>query len=313
MKKFILSIVVVAAVVGIFFAFYEQPTMTDAEATQIVQHQYVKNPTFAIAVRDNGNYYIVSSIKDGQYNDPRLLVLKQVADLWQEQTQSIQLQCSSIECPSDATKVKLGGASYIYFVTESSGSAAGTVTFNLISPSEMHLYSMSVSGGNGNINQPGTVADDVKNNSDIYNYLTQQIAKSPKIAHTSQQDLNVNDPANAVQKWQLDNENIRTGMMNYAAPVKFTYYDENLLNQWGGTSISGSAENGQYKITSIFKGVTIGFDKTTSKYFVVWVPADMYEWPTDTTFVDQNTLHINSANSGPSVTVHLDNDTITSP
>ena len=313
MKKYIISILAVVVVIGIFFAFYEQPTMTDAEATQIVQHQYVKNPTFATAVREGGNYYIVSSIKDGQYNEPRLLVLKQVADLWQEQPQSMQLQCSSIECPSGATKVKLGGIYYVYFVTESSGSAAGTVVFNLISPLDMHLYSMSVSGGNGNINQPGTVSDDVKNNQDVYNYLTQQIAKSPKIAHASQQNLDVNDPANAVQKWQLDNENIRTGMVNYAAPVKFTYYDENLLNQWGGTSISGSAENSQYKITSIFKGVTIGFNKTTNKYFVVWVPADMYEWPTDTTFIDQNTLHINSANSGPAITVHLDSDTITSP
>jgi hypothetical protein len=185
--------------------------------------------------------------------------------------------------------------------------------FNLFSPSKMHLYSMSVSGGNGNINQPGIVTDDVKNNKDIYDYLTQQISTSPKIAHTSQQNLDINDPTNAVQKWQLDNENVRTGMMNYAAPVKFTYYDANLFDQWNGTTVTGSAENSQYNIASYFKGVTIGFNKTTNKYFVVWVPSDMYEWPTDTTFVDQNTLHINSANSGPSITVHLDTNTISSP
>ena len=306
-------IIVIIIAVGAFFAFYQQPTMTDAEATQIVQHQYVKNPAFAIAVRDRGDYFIVTSIRDGKYDEPRLIALKQVADLWQEQSQSPQLVCSTLECPSDAKKVSLGGIGYVYFITESSGSAAGSVTFNLLSPSDMHLYSMSVSGGNGNLNQPGIVSDDVKNNKDVYGYLTQQIAASPKIAHTSQQNLNANDPTNAVQKWQLDNENIWTAMKNYAAPVKFTYYDANLLDQWGGTSITGSAENSQYKITSIFKGVTIGLDKTTNKYFVVWVPSDMYEWPTDTTFIDQNTLQINSANSGPSLTVHLDTDTITSP
>lgn len=313
MNKQLLGVIAIGVIVGGFFMFYQKPTMTEAEAAQIVQHQYVKNPTFAIAVRDKGEYYIVTSISDGQYNEPRLISLKQVADLWQEQPVSPKLTCSGLECPANAAKVKLGGNSYIYFTTESSGSAAGSVVFNLFSPSEAHLYSMSVSGGNGNINQPDPVADDVKNNKDVYDYLTKQIAASPKIAHTSDQNLNVNDPTNAVQKWQLDNENLRTAMMNYAAPVKFTYYDENLLDQWSGTSISGSAENSRYKITSIFKGVTIGFDKTTSKYFIVWVPADMYEWPTDTTFIDSNTLQISSANSGPTITVHLDTATITSP
>lgn len=312
-KQSLVGIVIVIVAVGGFFAFYEKPTMSDQEAAQIVQHQYVKNPTFSIALRDKGEYYIIASIRDGQYNEPRLLVLKQVADLWQEQQQSVQVICSTLECPSDAKKVKLGGSYYAYFVTETSGSAAGTVMFNLFSPSDLHLYSMSVSGGNGNINQPGTVTDDVKSNKDVYDYLTQQIAASPKIAHTSDQNLNVNDPTNAVQKWQLDNENIWNAMKNYAAPVKFTYYDSNLLDQWSGTTITGSAENSRYKITSIFKGVTIGFDKTTNKYFVVWVPSDMYEWPTDTTFINENTLHINSANSGPSFTVHLDTNTISTP
>lgn len=314
MNKQTLGIIVVILIaVGAFFAFYEKPTMSDQEAAQIVQHQYVKNPTFSIAVRDNGDYYIVASIADGQYNEPRLLVLKQVADLWQEQPQTAQIVCGTLECPLDAKKVKVSGFYYVYFVTESYGSAAGTVTFNLFSPSQAHLYTMSVSGGNGNINQPGQVSSDVQSNKAVYDYLTQQIAASPKIAHTSQQNLDVNSADNAVQKWQLDNENIWTAMKNYAAPVKFTYYDTNLLDQWSGTTITGSAENSRYKIVSIFKGVTIGLDKTTNKYFVVWVPSDMYEWPTDTAFIDANTIHINSANSGPSVTIHLDSNTITSP
>lgn len=306
-------IVIIIIAVGAFFAFYEKPTMTDQEAAQIVQHQYVKNPKFSIALRDKGDYYIVASIIDGKYNEPRLLVLKQVADLWQEQSQSVQIVCSTLECPSDAKKVKLGGLSYAYFVTESSGSAAGSVVFNLFSPSEMHLYSMSVFGGNGNINQPDPVSDDVKNNKNVYDYLTQQIAESPKIAHTSEQNLDVNSPDNAVQKWQLDNEYVRTGMMNYAAPVKFTYYTENLLDSWNGTSITGTIENDHYKFVAYFKGVVIGLDKTTNKYFVAWVPSDMYEWPIDLAFVDSNTIHLNSANSGPSLTIHLDSNTITTP
>ena len=306
-------IIVIIIAVGAFFAFYETPTMSDQEATQIVQHQYVKNPTFSIAVRDNGDYYIVASIADGKYNEPRLLVLKQVADLWQEQSQSVQIVCGTLECPSDAKKVKLSGSYYVYFVTESYGSAAGTVTFNLFSPSQAHLYSMSVSGGNGNINQPGEVSSDLQSNKVVYDYLTQQIAESPKIAHTSEQNLDVNSPDNAVQKWQLDNENVRAGMMNYAAPVKFTYYTQNLLDSWNGTSITGTIENDHYKFVAYFKGVVIGLDKTTNKYFVAWVPSDMYEWPIDLSFVDSDTIHLNSANSGPSLTIHLDNNTITTP
>ncbi len=312
-KNTLIGIAVIVAVVIGFFVFYEQPTMSDQEAAQIIQHQYIKNPRFSIAVRDNGEYYIVGSIIDGKYNEPRLLVLKQVADLWQEQSQNIQVACSTLECPSEAKKVKLGGHSYVYYETESSGSAAGSVVFNLFSPSEMHLYSMSVFGGNGNINQPEPVSEDVKGNQKVYDYLTKQITESPKIAHTSEQNLDVNSPDNAVQKWQLDNEYIRTGMMNYAAPVKFTYYDQNLFDSWGNTSITGQIENDQYKFIAYFKGVVVGLSKTTNKYFIAWVPGDMYEWPTDLTFVDSNTIHLNSANSGPSLTIHLDNNTITTP
>ncbi len=308
-----IGIVVVATIVIGFFVFYEQPTMSDQEAAQIIQHQYVKNPTFSIAVRDNGDYYIVGSIADGQYNEPRLLVLKQVADLWQEQQESAQIVCGTLDCPSDAEKVKVGGSYYVYFVTESYGSAAGTVTFNLFSPSQGHLYSMSVSGGNGNINQPGAVSSDVQDNKAVYDYLTQQIAHSPKIAHTSQQNLDVNSADNAVQKWQLDNENIWTAMKNYATPVKFTYYSTNLFDRWNGTTVTGSIENSHYQFTSYFKGVVVGFDKTQGKYFILYAPSDMYEWPTDIAFLDANTVHLNSANSGPSVTIHLDTTTITSP
>lgn len=313
MNKTVIAIIGVVVLVGVFFALYQQPTMSDAEATQIVQHQYVKAPSFAIAVRDAGDYYIVTSIRDGQYNDPRLVTLKQVADLWQEQPQSPQLECSTDDCPSDAKKVSLGGKSYIYYTTTTSGSAAGTVTFNLWSPSEAHLYSMSVSGGNGNYNQPGVVSDDVKNNKDIYDYLTQQIAASPAVAHTSDQNLDVNSADNAVQKWQLDNPNIWNAMMNYAAPVKFTYYSANLFDQWNGTTVNGTIENDHYKFVAYFKGVVVGLDKTQGKYFILYVPSDMYEWPTDIAFVDANTVHINSANSGPSLTVHLDTDTVTTP
>ncbi len=312
-KQSWIGIVIVIVAVGAFFAFYEKPTMSDQEAAQIVQHQYVKNPTFSIAVRDNGDYYIVGSIADGKYNESRLLVLKQVADLWQEQSESVQIVCGTLECPSDAKKVKLGGSYYIYFVTESYGSAAGTVAFNLFSPSQAHLYSMSVSGGNGNINQPGQVNSDVQSNKAVYDYLTQQIAESPKIAHTSQQNLDVNSADNAVQKWQLDNENIWTAMMNYAVPVKFTYYDTNLFDQWNGTTVTGSLENNNYKFVSYFKGVVVGLDKTQGKYFILYVPSDMYEWPTDIAFVDLSTVHINSANSGPSLTVHLDTNKISTP
>ena len=314
MNKQTLGVVAVILIaIALFFVFYEQPTMSDQEAAQIIQHQYVKNPTFSIAVRDKGNYYIVGSIADGKYNEPRLLVLKQVADLWQEQQESTQITCGTLDCPSDAKKVKLSGSYYVYFVTESYGSAAGSVTFNLFSPSQAHLYSMSVFGGNGNINQPEQVSSDVQSNKPVYDYLTQQIASSPKIAHTSQQNLDVNSPDNAVQKWQLDNENTRTAMMNYAAPVKFTYYSQNLNDSWAGTSITGTIENSQYKFTAYFKGVVIGLDKAQNKYFVLWVPSDMYEWPTDIAFVGGNTVHINSANSEPSVTINLDNNTITSP
>jgi len=313
MNKTILGLVAVAVVVGGFFLLYQKPTMSDQEAAQIVQHQYVKNPAFAISLQDKGDTYIVASIRDGKYNEPRLIALKQVADLWQEQLKAPEIICSSLECPSNAKKVNLGGNSYVYFETESSGSALGSVVFSLFSPSEMHLYSMSVFGANGNINQPDPVTDDVKNNKNINDYLVKQIAESPKIAHTSEQNLDVNSPDNAVQKWQLDNEYVRTGMLNYNAPVKFTYYDVNLSDQWNGTTITGTIENNQYKLVSYFKGVVVGLDKVKNKYFIVWVPSDAYEWPTDIAFTDSNTVHINSANSGPSLTVHLDTNTISTP
>lgn len=313
MNKQILGVIAVIAIVGAFFLFYEKPIMTDQEAAQIVQHQYVKNPKFSIALRDKGDYYIVASIIDEKYGEPRLLVLKQVADLWQEQPQSTKITCSIIDCPSDAKKVNLGGSYYIYFVTEIDGSSTSVVVFNLFSPSETHLYSMTVGGGYGNINQLDPIADDVKNNKKVYDYLTQQIAESPKVAHTNEQNLDVNSSDNAVQKWQLDNEYIRTGMMNNAAPVKFTYYNTNLFEQYGGKSTLKTIENNQYKIISCMKGPVVGFDKIKSKYFIVWVPSDVYEWSTDITFINGNVVHIDSANSGPTVTINLDNNTITSP
>lgn len=314
MKKIFPIIIIVVAAIVVISMIGSKPSITDQEAVQIVQHQYVKNPTFAVAVKDKGDTYIVASINDDKTFEERVLVLKQVADLWQEQSEPKGFTNSTmIVGASNAKAVSVGGNSYVFFTTESYGSAAGSVYFNLISPSEMHVYSIGVSGGNGNINQIGEIPADVKSNQDIYSYLTQQISESSKIAHTSQQNLNVDSPDNAVQKWQLDNENIWKGMLNYAFPVKFTYYDANLLDSWKGTTVTGSIENDNYKIVSFFKGVAIGLDKTKNKYFVLWVPSDMYEWPTDISFIDANTVHISSANSGPSVTVHLDTNTVSSP
>lgn len=308
----ILAIILIAGVFS-YFLFSEQSSITDQQAVQIVQHQYVKNPKFAIALRDKGEYYIVASINDGEYPEPRLLVLKQIAGLWQEQPQSVELFCSVLECPSDAKKVELNGSPYVYFVTESYGTAQGSVDFNLFSPSEIHLYTISVFGGIGNINQLKPISTDVKNNKNVYDYLTQSIEKSSKITHISEQDLSIESPDNAVQKWQLDNEYIRSGMANNSAPIKFTYYSENLFNPWSGTTVTGAIENSYYRFVAYFKGVVIGLDKTTNKYFVVWVPSNTYEWPEDLTFIDSKTIHLNSANSGPSITIHLNTNTITTP
>jgi hypothetical protein len=314
-KKYkIIALIFSSVFSGLFITACAQPqrVMSDQEAAQIIQYKYVKNPTFSIAIRDKGDYYIVGSIADGEYNEPRLLVLKQVADLWQEQPQSVQIDCGSLECP-DAKKVKIGDSYYVYFVTECYGTASGSVGFYLFSPSEMHLYSMSVYGGNGNISELDSVSDDVKNNKNVYDYLTQQIAESPKIAHTSEQNLDINSPNNAVRKWQLDNEGVRTSVNKYATtPVKFTYYTQNLLDSLYGTDFVATIENAHYKFVSFYKGVVIGLDKTATKYFVAWVPSDMYEWADSLAFVDSNTIHINSRDSGPSLIIHLDSNTITS-
>jgi len=321
MNKQTLGIVVVLVIaVGLFFAFYEKPTMSDQEAAQIVQHEYVKNPSFATAIRDSGDYYIIAVLTDNNL-DKKFIVLKQVADLWQEQPAATG-KIGWLSSIFDMEKIKLGNNSYLFFTTVEQGSAAGSIFFTLFSPSESHFYTISVFGANGNVNQPRPVSDDVKNNKKVNDYLLQQIAASPKVAHITNQDLNTNSPENAVRKWQLDNENIWTKITRFSAtPVNFTYYDQNLFNSWAGPnvvkeyyqSITSSVENDHYKFVAYFKGVVIGYDKTQSKYFVLWVPSDMYEWPTDIAFIDANTVHINSANSGPSVTIHLNNNTITSP
>lgn len=322
MNKQILEIVVIILVaVGLFFIFYEKPTMTDQEATQIIQHEYVKNPSFSTAIRDNGNYYIIAVITDNNL-DQKFVVLKQVADLWQEQT-TPSGKIGWLSSIADMKKIGLGSNNYLFFTTVEQGSAAGSVFFTLFSPLESHFYTMSVFGANGNVNQPQPISDDVKNNKKVYDYLLQQIAVSPKVAHITSQNLDANSPENAVQKWQLDNENIWTKITNFSAtPINFTYYNEDLFNSWAGPntvkeyytkSITSQIENNQYKFVAWFKGVVIGYDKTQNKYFVLWVPSDMYEWPTDIAFIGGNAVHINSANSGPSVTINLDNNTITSP
>ncbi len=272
-----------------------QPDISDEMAVQIVQYQYVKKPNAVVPVSYNGETYIVTVLPLGENDEPTLIVLKKVADLWQEQPQTFTLTCSTNDCPTDAKKVSVGGHTYIFFTTESSGNALGTVYFNLFSPIENHIYTMSVFGALGNINQLEPAKSDVTGNQAVYDYLIQQIAESPQIAHISEQNLDVNSVDNAVRNWLLSNPDVhdvmRKGYLREYELV-FPEYSDNLIDSDMHGSVNFDISNNQYRVASFFKEGVYAHDKIRNKYFIVWFPPSVYDWIPTGSFVEPTKIRL---------------------
>lgn len=310
-KKIALVVACSILVVGALSVLYKSPVVTDTRAAQIIRQFHIDNSLFSFSLDEGRDTYIISAIS-ADHGQHRLLTFIKNGERWKEKA-SLVLNCTGDDCPSDAREVKLGGHQYVYFVTRSSVGEFGTIAFNLFSPAQSHLYSISAYGTEGNINQPDAISADVERNKPVYDYLVKQIEESPKLTRLTDAQTDLLAPENAVQKWLLDNEYIRPAMVEKSAPLKFSYYSTDLASIWDDNEVTNTIENSHYKFTSYFKGGVVGLKKTTNQYFILWVPAEQMEWPVALRFVDPNTVRIGSANRGPTLTVYLGTNQITSP
>jgi len=274
-KKLILPLIIIALVA---WKFWPTP---EIDAASILEDKYAVSVLASDSRTVDGQDYIAGVTAD------RVIVLKNVAKIWQE-IDNAESNCSSLEfCLSSLKIEEFNDRPYLYINHLDAGSGFGTLIFTLIDLGTQKEYHIGVSGPH-NRYENIEVDSETKANTAIYDFLLEKVEKSDLVYRPSGEDLNKENPKNASTRWLIDNEGIHRSIeVGYLKeiPLKFKSYNVDLVEPLSGGATLMEFDNKNYHITSIFKGPVVAYNKTTKDYFILWVPADVYDWVSKIDFV----------------------------
>lgn len=117
----------------------------------------------------------------------------------------------------------------------------------------------------------GTAAN--QQQSPEYTFLQGKIEEAKIIYRPTAEELALESPEKAAEKWRLDNsDNMANLAASNDAQLQFTYYDKPLFSK-DDVVAESRIGNDKYVFISSPKGIVYGFDRTAHKYFVVYSSA----------------------------------------
>jgi len=278
--------------------------LSDNEAFKIVQNKYLKSPQFTYYKIFNNEEYIVSYIKNEMVNDEdELILLKKFAGDWIEDPVEQRAQ----NCFDNTEWVDIENFPYLYASCFQQGTGSGSEYFSLFSFKDKAIYYINISGGNtanGRITKDQVNIDkSLESKNSLLVFLENKIASSEHLYKTKKEDLDIESNENAIKKWQILNPDLHKYLelknnIGRDFKINIKKYDISNIEDFFSSDVNKDyvknskweTENSSYKIISYFKGAIYAYDKNENKYFVLWVPSDMYNWVEKIEFTDDNNI-----------------------
>lgn len=175
--------------------------------------------------------------------------------------------------------VEIDGSQYFYFVylvspASSFGSSTGNyhLMFNLFNIATNNIVSLDFVCTEYTLDGTryfrGAVAN--QQQSPEGTFLQGKIDEAKIIYRPTAEELALESPEKAPEKWKLDNsDNVANLTASNDAQLQFTYYDKPLFSK-DDVVVESRVGNDKFVFISSSKGVVYGFNRTTHKYFVLY-------------------------------------------
>jgi hypothetical protein len=260
------------------------PTLPFSEVESIATNLLKEKPAFVGSQNIYGENYILSFTE----SDKRFTLLKKVNELWEVvQTVDSAVDYSFSPDCSEWEFSSIDSLPSVFFKINSMGNAFGTVSFNLLSFNKDYSYKIYNINVSGRLEESDSGAIFDRTDYEIYrndwakqknaftSYLEEKLKQYNPVPNSTEEDLNLERPDNAVKAWEVDNsnwinkidiENDSTTPDVRDVRVKFKYHKEDLSEMFGAEEISD--QNDSYILYNIFKYAAIVKEKKTGYYFV---------------------------------------------
>lgn len=291
MRKVILSLIMILAVTLTCFCGCNKGViirpLSKEEAHNVFLQVENRNPVFCESVIIQDVPHVIGVFeKQGEYGKETVISnLKRVAGNWQEVSQSlIEKDAEDQELQNDFEITTIKDKQYVYFsrLLLHQGTAyngLGFIEFILYSLIDNKFVALKYAGewaSQKKVEGRFDNLSDFKDKTQLLMFLEEKAVKSQLIYRPTDQDLDINSAKNFAKKWLRENPDAYAAREGAWTPISFCYYSEKMFSD-KPASDSGEErkENRNYVITTSFAGPVLGYDKTSKKYFVIWIPDGM--------------------------------------
>lgn len=294
-----------------------------SKAVAVVMKMYHKNPKF-ISVKNVENKSVIIAViadESSPWGNSTIYVLENTTDNWKEKFNLIIESGTFIE---NFEWITIENKELLYFDLIAAGGSMGNggVVFGLYDFTISKYYHLDYYGMMRNdykqIEGKFINIDSLKPFPEFLSLLENKADKSNKIYKPTLEDLNINHPRNAANKFQLDNPNLYSELKNHKGnyiPIVITKYSDeyakifqdnigNRKSEFLG-SIATQTSNKIYTVYSLFKDYVICYNKVKNFYFVVWVPDDTYRYVTKLDLTEGNILTLYDSGEKPEFVIDL--------
>lgn len=264
------------------------------EATEIIRQIYNKNPEYVAVKNINRKTVIFCVFKEDvlMLGYSTINVLENFADVWQE-TKEVKLEYGNRIENFDWLKIQNKDFLYFDFNIPGGSMGNGDIVFGLYDYSENKCYKLQFSGMyNGDqIEGEFWKFDSLKKYPDILYALELKAKSSAKIYRPTKEDLDIDNPINAEDKFLFLNPNLHEKLKKnrdeyYKIEVpEYTgiyalFFHENLKNEYSKflNTVMCEASNDYYSVYSLYKSYIVGLNKRENKFFIVWFPFSRYDF-----------------------------------
>ncbi len=287
-----------------------------SQASAIIKELYYKNPEYISIKYIDKKPIIICALLDGSgiYGNSTINVIENFANNWQE-TKHVTIEYGHDIQNFEWITVQKKELLYFDYVVPGGSMGNGEVDFGLYDYTINKYYNLQFSGmfrnGDKQIDGGFNNIDSLKDVPEILQALEFKASKSDIIYRPSNEDLNIDNPKNAVKKFLLDNPNLHEDLK-----IRRGYYQDFKITKYSGeatkffhdylSSPECEISNDKYSVYSLLKSYVICFDKNGNYYFIVWIPFTTYDWVTKMDLTPENILTLNDRwNNTPEFVIDL--------